>query len=238
MDWFSEAIGAGGIAGGIVATVLFVGKALINSLIKRSEKKAEQKVEFQSYKKKALFDRRFEVYSDIYAKMKELEGTIRTFKDVDWMATTKIDQAFYSKANMQYFESLTEEELRELKMIYDVNPGGRCVVNFNHFLELMSVRKTDLNNYVASEERILKDEESLLFAKLVKISEELIDKISITYNKIATEIEENEKINKNMCSTLVVRLDKQLDDFFEKDLERINDIIRDIDNKFREELHS
>ncbi|MEK4555562.1 hypothetical protein [Jeotgalicoccus sp. FSL K6-3177] len=237
MEIFKELFGVSGIAGALGATILYILKTIISYFVKKKEKQTENNIEFKSHKQKALFDIRFNTYSEIYSKIKELEGTIKTFENVYWIAGTRMESAFYSKVNMQYFEGLSTEELNEIKMIYDVNPDGRCIINFNHFLELMSERKLDLNNYVAKEERILKEEESLLFKELFEKADELIEKIGQSFNKAYNEVDANEQEPINKCNSLVLKLDSYLKEYFTNDLSNLNDIIRDIDNKFREDIH-
>lgn len=238
MDVFKELFGVSGIAGALGATILYIIKTIFSLFVKKNEKKTESNIEFKSHKQKALFDIRFNTYSEIYSKIKELEGTIKAFEDVYWIAGTKLESAFYSKVNMEYFRGLSEEELKEIKMIYDVNPDGRCIINFNHFLELMSERKLDLNNYVAKEERILKEEESLLFKELFEKADELIEKIGQSYKAAYKEVDDSDQEPVNMCNSLAVKLDNHLNKYFTNDLDNLNDIIRDIDNKFREDIHT
>lgn len=238
MDVFKELFGVSGIAGALGATILYIIKTIFSLFVKKNEKKTESNIEFKSHKQKALFDIRFNTYSEIYSKIKELEGTIKAFEDVYWIAGTKLESAFYSKVNMEYFRGLSEEELKEIKMIYDVNPDGRCIINFNHFLELMSERKLDLNNYVAKEERILKEEESLLFKELFEKADELIEKIGQSYKAAYKQVDDSDQEPVNMCNSLAVKLDNHLNKYFTNDLDNLNDIIRDIDNKFREDIHT
>jgi len=238
MEILTELFGAPGIAGAMGAIVIFFIKTTFSSLVKRSEKRTENKMELQSYKQKALFDMRFKTYSNIYSKIKGLEGTIKTFEDVYWISETKLESAFYSKVNMEFFKDLNEDELREIKMIYDVNPNGRCIINFNHFIELMSERKLDLNNYVSKEERILREEESLLFKELLEESEVLIEKIGQSFNDAYKETYDGKKDSVKYCNKLAIRLDDRLKEYFMNDLSNLNNIIRDIDNKFREDLHT
>lgn len=238
MDVFKELFGVSGIAGALGATILYIIKTIFSLFVKKNEKKTESNIEFKSHKQKALFDIRFNTYSEIYSKIKELEGTIKAFEDVYWIAGTKLESAFYSKVNMEYFRGLSEEELKEIKMIYDVNPDGRCIINFNHFLELMSERKLDLNNYVAKEERILKEEESLLFKELFEKADVLIEKIGQSYKAAYKEVDDSDQEPVNMCNSLAVKLDNHLNKYFTNDLDNLNDIIRDIDNKFREDIHT
>ncbi|MCD2137073.1 hypothetical protein [Salinicoccus halitifaciens] len=231
MEVLSELFGPAGLAGALGATLVFIGKTLFKSFISRSDKRVSEKIELQSYKQKALFDSRFEVYSDIYAKMKELEGTIKSFENPEWLATTKIEEAFHSKDNLQFFENLSDEEFKQVKMAYDVNSDRRCTVNFNHFINLMLERKIDLNNYVSNRERLLSDDEGKLFADLIRKSESLIDKIDHSYYKAVSNGE-------NDCYKIYTGLEKELSHYFENDLKEINNIIREIDNKFREEIYS
>lgn len=235
MDVLSELFGAAGVAGGLGALIIYLIKQGFKSLLTRSEQKSEKVFELQSHKQKALFDRRFNAYSDIYLKMMQLEGTIKTFENIEWMATSKIEGAFYSNANQEYLSHLDEEELQKRKSIYELKIDKRCIINFNYFIDLMSARKMDLNNSVVYEQNILKDPESLLFKKLIENIEDLIEKIGESYRKVYEEVGHSES---EVCDRLQKRLNDELSTFFDKDLESINTIIRDIDNMFREDIHS
>lgn len=234
MDWFNEIIGSGGT----IVIVTWLAKELFSGFIRRSDAKKMKDLDFKHYKQQASFDLKYKVYSEIYSKIKKLQGSIEFFLDVNKLYGD-YEEALYSDTNKKFFDA-GETKPDDFKAVYHSDRSSRAVTNVSHFVGLIGEFHRDLKNFSSTNEFLFSEDESLSIKNILDLTEETKNKINSSYVNTFTYL----KINKetvveeldDLMDGILDEFEERLNNYLQKDINKLNILINETDTLFKKEF--
>ncbi|MFB9861049.1 hypothetical protein ACFPFV_09320 [Salinicoccus siamensis] len=149
------------------------------------------------------------------------------------------EDALYSRKNKKYFiAEATEPD--NYKQPYYAIEYARPVVNINYFNGLLDDSYRELRNYSSVNEFLLSDKESIAIKNILVHSQDMISKLNVSYWKTFNELDVNSEVDSEdigqTINNYMIEYESSIEEYLEKDLLKLNQLINHMDNLFRKEF--
>ncbi|WP_271397831.1 hypothetical protein [Salinicoccus roseus] len=146
-------------------------REIIGNISKTKFIKMQLSVEHDYYKKRLLFDNKFEFYKDVYAKMRKFHGGLAAFehKSINRTLLAVQNDAITKQKDYLSVAGSKENDLNRFVKDYNSCEIIRIAPNYDMTIQKIEDTRKDLNNYVSIYKFMFSEEEALI-TSFVKIS--------------------------------------------------------------------